>query len=246
MARDLVLGRIRRKWIVDPETAGVRRLAIQSGSNVLDAVLVQPTAQPAQASLLICHGIGETVQHWHGVQQLLAAHGVASLIFDYSGYGKSSGLFSARQSELDAEAAFGTLARLTAPLPVSLLGFSLGSGIAAAIQPRILARSLLLCAAFSTVQAAARRVGFSGIMGHGTPDIWNSVEALRVCKVPVHIVHGGNDRLFPVTMAAELKAACTSRVELIVVPGIGHREPYAHPQLSFWGPILSHLLDTEQ
>ena len=47
---------------------------------MLDAVLVTPDANGARASLLICHGIGETVEHWLAVQQLLAANGVASLV----------------------------------------------------------------------------------------------------------------------------------------------------------------------
>lgn len=243
VARDLLLGRIGRQWVPDPAETGARRLAIESGGNILDAVLMESTLQPARASVLICHGIGETVQHWYGVQQLLSANGVASLVFDYSGYGKSSGTFRAKQSELDAESAFRTLQRLTAPLPVSLLGFSLGSGVAAAVLPRVPASSLLLCAAFTSMQAAARSVGVFGILASATPDIWNSAESLRACRVPVQIVHGGKDRLFPVDMASALKAACSCRADLVVVPDVAHNEPFWRPQLSFWSPIVTHLVD---
>lgn len=243
VARDLLLGRIERKWVPDPAEPGTTRLALESGGNILDAVLVEPTSRAARASVLICHGIGETVQHWHGVQRLLAANGVASLVFDYSGYGKSSGAFRARQSELDAEAAFCALERLTAPLPISLLGFSLGSGIAAAVLPRVRARSLLLCAAFTSIRAAARSIGIFGLLAYAAPAIWNSADSLRACEIPVQIVHGDQDRLFPVAMASALKAACGSSAELIVVPGVSHVEPYWRPQLSFWGPIVRHLVD---
>lgn len=243
VARDLLLGRIKPHWRIAPKERGARRLAIESGANVLDAVLVEPAAQPARAAVLICHGIGETVQHWYRVQQLLAAGGVASLVFDYSGYGHSTGRFRARQSERDAESAFRAFQRLVAPLPVSLLGFSLGSGIAAAILPRVPARSLLLCAAFPSLRAAARSVGVFGLLEFATPAIWNSADALRACAVPVHIVHGSRDRLFPVSMAAALRDACKSPVELILAPGVGHNEPYHRPQLSYWGPILSRLVD---
>lgn len=219
------------------------RIAIQSGSNTLDAVLVQPTSQAALAIVLICHGIGETVQHWYSVQQLLAANGVTSLVFDYSGYGNSSGAFRARQSETDAESAFRVLERLAAPLPISLLGFSLGSGIAAAVLPRVPAKSLLLCAAFTSIRDAARGVGMFGILAYATPVIWDSAESLRSCEIPVQIVHGEKDRLFPVTMASALKAACSSRAELVIVPSVGHNEPFWRPQLSYWGPIITYLVD---
>lgn len=243
VARDLLLGKIERSWVLDPAKPGTTRIAIQSGSNTLDAVLVQPTSQAALAIVLICHGIGETVQHWYSVQQLLAANGVTSLVFDYSGYGNSSGAFRARQSETDAESAFRVLERLAAPLPISLLGFSLGSGIAAAVLPRVPAKSLLLCAAFTSIRDAARGVGMFGILAYATPVIWDSAESLRSCEIPVQIVHGEKDRLFPVTMASALKAACSSRAELVIVPSVGHNEPFWRPQLSYWGPIITYLVD---
>jgi hypothetical protein len=96
LTRDLALGRVKLNWSVEPSKLGSTRLAIRSGKNLLEAVLVKPVSQPARASVLICHGIGETVQHWFAVQEMLAATGVASLVFDYSGYGRSSGVFHAR------------------------------------------------------------------------------------------------------------------------------------------------------
>ena len=121
------------------------RHVIHSRKSHLAAVFVTPKADAVKASVLICHGIGETVDHWLGVQQLLAASGVASLVFDYSGFGRSSGFFHAERCVHDAVTAFTFLKRLTGPLPVSVLGFSLGSGIAAAMISRC--RSIVWCSA---------------------------------------------------------------------------------------------------
>jgi Serine aminopeptidase, S33 len=76
--------------VLDPRFA-VSRHIITSGNETLDAVFVEPEAERARAALLICHGIGETVADWFTVQTFLAEHGVASLVFDYAGYGKSTG-----------------------------------------------------------------------------------------------------------------------------------------------------------
>jgi hypothetical protein len=100
LIRDVVLGRVKRSWRVDSSDHCASRFAIQSGRNTLDAVLMKPRGE-TRVAVLICHGIGETVQHWFRVQQLLAANGVASLVFDYSGYGQSSGRFGAAQSRRD-------------------------------------------------------------------------------------------------------------------------------------------------
>src|SRR5580704_10039819 len=105
------------------------RHVVPSAAHHLDAVFVEPAAVPAQGAVLLCHGIGETVEQWFGVQQLLAANGVASLVFDYSGYGKSTGRPNWEQFEFDAIAAFAALKELAPSLPITVLGFSLGSGV---------------------------------------------------------------------------------------------------------------------
>lgn len=134
--RDWLLGRIHRHRRAQSSQSIVSRHVIRSEKNNLAAVFVTPKAEAAKASLLICHGIGETVDHWIGVQQLLASKGVASLVFDYSGFGRSGGFFNAERCVDDSVAAFAFLQGQTAPLPVSVLGFSLGSGMATAMVSR--------------------------------------------------------------------------------------------------------------
>ena len=94
LLRDRMLGRVRPVVEGAGAEATVERHEIVSGGNVLDAVWVRP-AGPVRAVVLVCHGICETVEHWVPVQRLLAAHGAASLVFDYSGYGRSPGRIEA-------------------------------------------------------------------------------------------------------------------------------------------------------
>jgi pimeloyl-ACP methyl ester carboxylesterase len=239
--RDRLLGKVGRNGRMETLQSVAARFVIHSGKNNLDAVFVTPNANAARASVLICHGIGETVEHWLGVQRLLAANGVASLVFDYSGFGRSSGLFNAKRSERDAVAAFKFLQRLTGPLPVSILGFSLGSGIATAIVSLVPVHRLLLCAAFTSLRNAAVSVGIPRFFALAVPPIWDVEEALCACSVPVLVVHGEKDRLFPVEMAEELAAYCGAQSELVIVPMLTHNEPFSHPDLSYWERITSWL-----
>jgi len=239
--RDRILGRIGRDRRVDGLYPGASRHAIQSGKNVLDAVLMMPDSGSVKASLLICHGIGETVQHWIPVQQLLAANDVASLVFDYSGYGRSSGFFSANQSEMDAVSAFQHLKQLTAPLPVSVLGFSLGSGIAPAILSKVSVHRLLLCAAFTSLRKAAVSAGVPRSLAFAVPPIWDAEPTLRNSAIPLLVVQGDKDRLFPVQMAAELATFSGARCEFVTVQGLSHNEPFYRPQLSYWARIAAWL-----
>jgi len=244
--RDRLLGRIRRGSIHDSPGAEVSRHSIPSGDNVLDAVLVKPADGAPKTVVLICHGIGEVVERWFPVQQLLAANGAASLVFDYSGYGRSTGAVSVSQCELDAISAFEELERLMPGYPVSIVGFSLGSGIAAAIVNKVKAHRLVLCAAFTSLRAAACSGGLPKSLAFTMPHVWRTEESLIDCNVPVLIVHGEKDRLFPVWMASELAARCHENCELVMVPKLAHNEPFFRPTLEYWSLILSRLNPEEQ
>lgn len=239
--RDRALRRIARLSRGATEDVIVSHHWISSEGNRLHAAYIAPAVAPPKAALLICHGIGEIVEYWFPVQQLLAANGVASLVFDYSGYGRSSGSIDWSQCELDAVNAFECLKRIAPSSPISILGLSMGSGIAAAIIRKVTPQRLFLCGSFTSYRAAACSIFLPRFLSAIVPPIWNSQEALRNCPLPVVIVHGEKDPLFPVQMAADLASACGDNAELIVVPNLSHNEPFYRPRLSYWNLIISRL-----
>jgi uncharacterized protein len=238
-ARDRLLGRVPRRAVQEPGLS-ITPQAIPSGRGVLDALFVAPAAKPARATVLICHGIGEIVPQWMPIQRLLAARGVASLVFDYSGYCRSTGWPAPAQLEHDAVAAFERLQQLE-PGPISLLGFSLGTGVVPAILHRVPAHRLVLCASFSSFRAAVRRVGIPGFLSVLAPPVWASGEVLRAAPQQVMLVHSTRDRLFPVAMAEELAACCGARASLRIVEGLRHNEPFYKPAAAYWDPIAEFL-----
>jgi pimeloyl-ACP methyl ester carboxylesterase len=240
MLRDRLLG-LPKKAAEAEEGSLLIRHRIPSGDNLLDAVFMQPVGRPTRAAALICHGIGETVEHWRAAQRLLAENCVASLVFNYSGYGRSTGRIDAKQCERDAIAAFRFLEQLAPSQPLSLLGFSLGSGIATAIVARVAAHRLVLCAAFTSLRKAARSIGVPGALARLLPAIWNTEDTLGVCMTPVVIVHGEKDRLFPAKMAQDLARACGGPCELVLVPELSHNTPIYHPDFSYWSLVIARI-----
>ena len=217
------------------------RHSIPCAASLLDAVYVEPVSGPAVAAVLLCHGIGETVEQWFGVQQILAANGVASLVFDYSGYGRSTGRPDWDQFELDTIAAFALLQRLAPELRHSILGFSLGSGVATATVNQVGAHRLILCEAFTSFRHAATAARVPRPLARLVPPIWHAQQPLANCKLPVLVVHGEKDRLFPATMAADLAAYCSPQAQMVLIPGTGHNQPFRKPHLDYWGPIIDWL-----
>ncbi len=216
------------------------RTTFPSGENVIDAKLVQPVGE-AKGVVLICHGIGETVWHWKSTQRLLAQNGIASLLFNYSGWGRSTGFPDVNQCEADARAAYRLLPELMPGRPISLLGYSLGSGIAASIAPQVQPQQLILCASFTSLREAAVSLGFPWPLPYLLPPVWNNVEAMRQCSIPTLLVHGEDDRLFSSKMAKKLAEACASPHELILVPDSTHAKPIFAPELAYWGHIIDRV-----
>jgi alpha-beta hydrolase superfamily lysophospholipase len=239
MTRDRLL-RVTRRLRKD---AAREEFFFASGTRKLAGVWVG--AGDGAPVILLCHGIGETVGHWSAVQAYLSERGVGSLVFNYSGYGASSGRVSAEHCDEDLASAYTELRRRVGPeRRVFVLGFSLGSGIAAsgvgALEPA--PAGLFLCEAFPSFREAVRVMGFPFWVARAFPDIWNTAEAVTRLSLAVCVVHSDGDRLFPVEMARRIASACGERGELVVASGLTHNEPYLRPTDAYWGPIVERVL----
>jgi alpha-beta hydrolase superfamily lysophospholipase len=237
--RDHLFGVTRRLRVHDAR----EDFFIASGKRKLACVYV-PGVERGPV-VLLCHGIGETVQHWSAVQALFHDRGVGSLVFNYSGYGRSTGRVRAEHCDEDLVAAYGELRRRVGPeAPVFVLGYSLGSGIAAhgaaALRPAV--AGLFLCEAFDSFRGAACAIGIPRWLAHTAPDVWVTVAAMECIQMPVWVVHSDGDRLFPLEMPKKIINACGSSGELIVVAGLAHNEPYLTAAERYWQPIIERTL----
>jgi alpha-beta hydrolase superfamily lysophospholipase len=215
-------------------TFGKERLVIPSGKRRLSAVYV--SAGEETPAVVICHGIGELVEYWGKVQGLLKGMGVSSLVFNYSGYGTSSGILTTAHCEEDAVAACRELAGRD-HRSIVLLGFSLGSGVGCAVASRVDIDGLVLCEGFSSLREAAIATGFPRWVTRVVPDVWDTVHRVCELEMPVLVVHSDVDGLFPLSMAQRVAEACGPRGTLIVINGLTHNAPIFAPTEDYWRPI---------
>lgn len=190
------------------------------------------------AWIVILPGIGDRMEYWCGVQAWLAARRVGSVVFQYSGYPGSGGRTTPEEMEEDGKAVYAWVWR-QADGPVYLLGFSLGSGVAAAIAGglRPVPSGLILCSGYSSLRAAARRVVRVKGLERLLPDIWNSVDALRGLEMRVLVVHSAGDWLFPMAMAEEL----AGEHELCRLEGWSHNAAHAEVPEDYWEAVLKFV-----
>lgn len=239
-----------------------RACTIASRGRRLEARLVVPNQVPNQApsqtpsrSVLILHGIGERLDYWHDAQQLLASHSIASMVFHYSGYGRSTGAITPANLRHDTIAAYAKLRELVpAAVPRFVLGLSLGTGVAIDAAPHLEPppSGMVLCEPFSSLRNAAGAVCDSlGPLGtilrplsSVVPDVYRTAATIELVNSPLLIVHSDADELFPVAMAQEIYAAAAvsnKEAQLVIPKGFAHNDAYLRPSLAYWQPILDFI-----
>lgn len=229
-------GRMSR--ILDRYAFSKERLVIESGERRLSAVYVTARVLAAEdaPAILICHGIGELVEYWGGVQELLKAMGISSLVFNYSGYGESTGRVSVANCEEDALAAYKVLAE-RGHRSIILLGFSMGTGVGCAVASRMDVDGFVLCEGFSSLRDAGLAMGFPRWLTRSVPNAWDTVNCIGELRMPVLVVHSDEDGLFPLSMAVQVAKACGANGELLVIGGLPHNAPIFAPTEEYWEPI---------
>ena len=225
--------------------APFERLSITSGDRKLDATLVKAPSDSAPA-LLIFHGTAEAVSYWADTQALLYRHGVTSLVFDYSGFGSSTGRPTVAHLEEDADSAYAEFARrIGSRARLFVLGYSLGTGVVFDAVPRFRPSpaGVVFVASYSSARDGA--VAFGLIPKWATvllPDLWNNVRDTRNLRQPLLVVQSDADQLFPVSMAKAVFDAATVPKQMVVLHGFRHEDGHLRPTNEYWMPVVRFLV----
>lgn len=182
-----------------------------------------------QAVALYCHGNLGTVDKWKILAERLSRqHQLSILVFDYRGYGRSTGVTSERGILRDAAAARDWLARENGirPCDVVLIGRSLGGAVAVDLAARDGARGLILESTFSSLPDVAQHHAAWLLPEWNMTQRLNSREKLQQYRGPLLQTHGDADRLIPLLLGEELFAAAPGPKRFVVVPGATHNDDH--------------------
>ena len=231
-----------------PETpasfgAPFERISIASGDRTLDATLVRASADSAPA-LLIFHGTAEAVSYWADTQALLRRHGITSMVFDYSGFGRSTGRPTVAHLEEDADAAYAAFVRRIGPARPYVLGYSLGTGVVfdAVRRWTPVPAGVVFAASYTSAREGA--VAFGLVPRWATflfPDLWNNVRDAKNLRQPLLVLQSDADQLFPVSMAKAVYDAAMVPKQLVVLHGYRHEDGHQRPTDDYWAPVVRFL-----
>ena len=182
-------------------------------------------AGPVRGHVLLCHGnagnVGDRVKH----AALLCATGLDVLLFDYRGYGRSTGRPSELGTYRDARAARSVLLAHADVDPdrVLYLGESLGGAVALALALEHPPAGLVLMSTFTSVRDMARR-HYPFVPPALVPDAYPSLRRVRELGAPLLVLHGGHDEIVPLLHAEALFDAAPDPKQLHIFAGVGHND----------------------
>jgi len=212
------------QWEEPPDPA-IEEVTFPSGDDQIHAWYL-PRAGSNEV-LLICHGSGGNLSYrGKSLLRFREALGCSVMIFDYPGYGKSTGKPSEEGCYASAEAALKFLAEVK-KVPVErviIYGESLGGGIATEIAQRHLMRALVLLKTFTALPDVGQRqyrwLPVKWIMRNR----FDSITKIGSVKSPVFVSGAIQDELVPFEMSKQLYDAAPSPKEFFAISEGGHNE----------------------
>ena len=182
-------------------------------------------------AVLYLHGNAGHLQDWGWHAGLYTDAGYDFVVVDYRGYGTSDGrIDSEAQLHSDVERVWMWMTERYAPGDVTLVGYSLGSALAARLactSEKPPGRLVLLAPFYSARDLARRAVPFVPTFLMRYPLRTDLV--LRDCRLPVTIFHGRADRTVPFDEGRRLADSLGERARLVELPEAGHSDIAADP-----------------
>jgi len=206
-------------------------------------------------AIVLAHGFTQNWQRqvvWKVATRLTDFGGV--ITFDFRGHGRSGGVSTVGDKEIrDVEVAVGYARELGYP-KIATIGFSMGgsivlrhAGLIGGIDAVVSVSSPgqwyyrgtrpMRLVHLAIGNTAGRLVARTILQTRITSGKWDPVPvpppqaAAMISPTPLLIVHGDSDEFFPVDHAQRIYDAAREPKELWIIPGFGHAERYASPEL---------------
>jgi len=151
------------------------------------------------------HGNAGTLEHWGAIAPIYLNAGFNLLIYDYRGFGKSTGKINNETDFLEDAHLFYNFAKTKYPEDdITIVGYSMGSGLASAVAAHNHPERLILKTPY---------FNFTKLVSDKIP--WlpyrlilkyklNTNKYLEEVSAPIHIFHGDADRVISVKHSREL------------------------------------------
>ncbi len=177
--------------------------------------------------LLFFHGNAGNISHRLDSIQIFHQLGLSIFIFDYRGYGKSTGKPSEQGTYKDANAAYEYLVRERSVNPGQIIYFgrSLGGAVASYLAVNHPPKALILESTFTSAPDMASRLFPIFPMRWLTRFSYSNIGNIKSIHCPVLIVHSPDDEIIPYDLGRKLYEAANPPKQFLQIRG-GHNEGF--------------------
>jgi uncharacterized protein len=199
-------------------------------------------ARQARGTVLIFHGNAGNISHRIDYLRMFHGLGYSSFIFDYRGYGRSSGTPSEEGTYRDARAAWDHLTRQRAVPPGDIVYFgeSLGAAVASWLAVRHPPRALVLASAFTSATDLGAQIYWFLPVRLISRIGYDNLANLRRISTPVLIAHSRDDEIVPFAHGKALFAAVAGPGQFLEMRG-GHNEGFVFARKEWVDAVAAFL-----
>ena len=206
-------------WLNLPE--GYRQVDLRTSDGLRLKALYRP-ASPAQSTLLFFHGNADSALTGVDLLAPQVAEGYGAMLVEFRGYCGNPGSPDEQGLYRDGEAAARWLdGQGVMPNKLIIVGYSLGTGVAAKIASDTKPAGLILIAAYASMGQVASDHFPLAPARWLIKDRFPTIDRVRQIDAPILILHGANDTMVYPSNAIALSRA-RPEATLVMVPGEGH------------------------
>ena len=211
-----------------PAPAGAKRLSLTtSDGHILQGLHIPPDRQSNRPILIL--GFGGNA--WNGQDVATYLHErypkADVVAFHYRGYAPSTGSPSADALIADAPLVYDLAAERVKPRLTVVVGFSIGSGIAAQLAANRKLDGLILVTPFDSLKAVAQSLYPWLPIGPIFQHEIDAAQPLKASHVPVAIIAAEHDAIVPPERTAALRKHVSNLIFDRTIAGAGHNDIYS-------------------
>lgn len=217
-----------RDIVATPDQVGLSYESVEINTN--DAETLHGWFVPvpdAVGTVLFFHGNAGNISHRLDFLPMFQKLKLNTFIFDYRGYGQSSGVPSETGTYNDAMAAWEYLTeeRRVSPSEIVLYGESLGGAVAAWLAAQTKPAMLVLASVFTSVpELAANIYPYLPVRTIARFE-YNTLEYLNAVDCPVFVAHSPQDEIVPFAHGERLFQAAAEPKQFLMLSN-GHNDGF--------------------
>lgn len=196
--------------------------------------------------LLFCHGNAGNISHRIENIKFLVKRDISVFIFDYRGYGQSSGRPSEKGIYIDGIAAYDYLTEIEkiSPDRIVIFGRSIGGAVAIEVALQRKVRCLIIESTFTSTKDMAKTIFPFFIFSPFLPHHYNNILKIAGVTIPKLIIHGEDDNIVPFSMGNKLFAQATEPKLFLPIHRAGHNDTYVVGGGDYFEAIVNFILSS--